>query len=109
MTTLRLTAPLLDHARAFTASDGGAWMELRLQMESGTATAMVRMGKGPAAQHVTAAAARRYRRGEVVTVYATGWTVDYSTGDLLLAGINHVELPPVGIDRLTPEHEETSA
>lgn len=105
MSTLRLTAPLEHDARAFTATDGGAWMELQLRPgPSARAIAMVRMGSGSAAQHVAAAAARRYRRGEVVTVYAAGWTVDYYANAIKLeVGIGDVDLPPSGIDRLSPE------
>lgn len=105
--SIRLTGRLARDARPFTSTDGGAWMELLVDLDPGRAEALVRMGAGAAAQAVCATAARRYRKGETVTVWASGFSAGHP--EIVLVGIERVELIPIGLDRLTPEREEIAA
>lgn len=94
MSAVRLTGVLERGAHLMITSDGQAYIGARIQQQpaAGQATALWRMGQGPAAQHAAGAKARRMRAGLRVTVHAAGYQIDAVDMRVLLIGVDLIEL-----------------
>lgn len=110
MSTVRLMGTLARDARHFVTTDGQAFLEVCIGQEGyGTAAvARRRMGQGSAAQYVCATDSRRFKRGKRVTVHAAGYEIDRLRGELVLVGVDHIELHDIPVDHFNPERAEHS-
>lgn len=93
MSDVRLIGTLARDARLLVTTDGHAYIEAQVQQRhSGRATALWRLGQGPAAQYAAGAKARRMRAGLGVTVYAHGYQIDSVDPGMHLVGVDCIEL-----------------
>jgi hypothetical protein len=107
MSALHLTGTLTDDARlCVVGANGSAWLLLSIGQgqppRPTQALARWHIGTGLAAQYLASTAARRYRRGCRVCVYAQSYEVMLSpTPHIVLMGIDHV----FSLDLPAPRHE----
>lgn len=110
MSATTLRGALIADAEVRIGTDGSAWLCVQVSQgpASVPASAMQRLGDGPAAQIAARSAARHLRRGTLVTVRARACDIALTPQPhLVLTGVDSIQYP-LPLPRHEPKDSEAA-